>query len=478
MKAVAVAENGTTLHSEQVHYELLKTAPGRSEQDPDTIVEACLQCLERLCKAVGKPPALVGLSSYMHGIMALDDNNKPLTPVILWSDTRSGAIARRLRQSPAAESIYLETGTPIHSMSPLCKIIWLCEHEPAAFQKAKRFLSIKEYLWFRLFGTFEIDASVASATGLYNLEQQSWNPQSLALCGLEPKQLSDIRPTTFQRTFSARECGPLADFASTSFCIGGSDGCMANLGSGVTAPGVAALTIGTSGAVRITTSTPLLRYPAMIFSYVLDEKRFVCGGPINNGGNVLQWLIKNFWGCKEDAEKAYDDFFRLIEPVPAGSEGLVFLPYVYGERAPVWDEEAGGVFLGIKAHHTTAHFLRAGLEGICMALRQVMELLEAASQPLHSVYISGGFIQSATWVQMLADVLNKPLVTEDGGDASAVGAALIAMQGAGWKRPDPEGAPSAKQVQPQSKNLQAYNKSFQVFRQIHQAVRHLEADRE
>ena len=151
--------------------------------------------------------------------------------------------------------------------------------------------------------------------------------------------------------------------ATTPFCIGASDGCLANIGSYSIEPGTAALTIGTSGAVRIASPKPIFNFSAMTFNYVLDEKMFICGGPVNNGGNVVSWLFKTFMNNSNPSEKDYADFFKTIDTVPAGSNGLIFLPYLYGERAPVWDEQACGVFLGIKSYPLNRAFFQSGFRG-------------------------------------------------------------------------------------------------------------------
>jgi gluconokinase len=211
----------------------------------------------------------------------------------------------------------------------------------------------------------------------------------------------------------------------------------------------------------------------MTFCYVLDESLFVCGGPVNNGGNLVQWLIKKFWGRTNTAEKDFEAFFDAVSTVSAGSEGLLFLPYVYGERAPVWDERASGVFVGVRDHHTTAHFLRAGLEGLCLSLRQVANLLETKEHPLREIYASGGFTQSPVWVKMLADVMGKPVHVQEGGDASALGAAYQAMKAAGYLAAYPP-ASSGSCTYPDPPTKEIYDACFVRFQKIYPAIHSIE----
>jgi gluconokinase len=426
VKAVAVDTTGLVIRQAQVHYNLVQDASGRSEQDPEGVWQAFLDCLRQLLQQMREAPLIVGLSSYMHGIMAVDENARPLTPILTWADTRAESIARQLRLQPEAESLYRHTGTPIHSMSPLSKLLWWQKDDPALLNKAAKFISIKEFIWYRLFQQFEIDHSVASATGLFDMHTRTWYEPALQQSGIPATRLSLPVPVSFVRTLSQQAAHDL-QLPALSFCIGGSDGCLANLGSGVMASGVAAITIGTSAAVRITRKSPVLRFPDMPFNYILDDEWLVCGGPLNNGGNLVQWLLQHFLEKNEATSADYDDLFARMEKVPPGSDGLLFRPYLQGERAPVWDEQAAGAFAGIRASHTINHFLRAALEGLCLSLTNLLLLLEKESEPVTEVHISGGFTQNKTWTQMLADCCGRTLYPQPA-DASAVGAALLAIK--------------------------------------------------
>jgi gluconokinase len=240
----------------------------------------------------------------------MDKNNKAITPLITWADTRSGDIAQRLRNLPEAENLYKATGTPIHSMTPLCKIIWLKENEPEIFKAAFKYISIKEFIWYKLFKVYQIDHSIASATGLFDIEKLKWNDFSLQLCSINSSQLSEIMPTNFLRKDVDSSVTSLLNISSkTSFCIGASDGCTANVGSYAVEKGTAALTIGTSGAVRIASSKPIFDFASMSFNYLLDEKTFICGGPVNNGGNVVEWLFESIFNNSKPSEKEYKNLF-------------------------------------------------------------------------------------------------------------------------------------------------------------------------
>jgi gluconokinase len=428
-KAVALDSKGTIIGNSQTFYPTQSLHPGFSEQDPEVIWQAFADCITKLIGDVKYAPLSISLSSAMHSLVVIDKNNKPISPLITWADTRSGDIAQRIRKLPEAEKLYQTTGTPIHSMTPLCKIIWLKENAPEIFTAAFKFISIKEFIWYRLFKIYQIDHSIASATGLFNIESLKWNEFSLQLCGINASQLSEIVPTNFLRKNADSSVLSLLNIsAETFFCIGASDGCTANVGSYAIEKGTAALTIGTSGAVRIASPKPIFDFASMSFNYLLDEKTFICGGPVNNGGNVVDWLFEAILNNPKPSETDFEHLFKMIETVPAASEGLIFLPYIFGERAPVWDEKSTGIFFGIKSSHTNAFFLRATIEGICYSMKQVMEIVESSTNKIVQLNVGGGFIHSKTWMQILADITGKKLGVIESEDSSAIGAALINMQ--------------------------------------------------
>lgn len=428
-KAIAMNHEGSIIADAQFFYPTENIQPGYSEQDPKVIWNAFVNCIKKIISVLKYPPVSISFSSAMHSLMVLNKKNMHITPLITWADTRCGSIAERLRNLTEAEQIYNATGTPIHSMSPLCKIIWLRENKPRIFKAAFKFISIKEFIWYQLFKKYEIDHSIASATGLFNIESLEWNKPSLQLCGINASQLSEPVPTDLiRKDINSATASLLSIPASTSFCIGASDGCLANVGSYAIEKGTAALTIGTSGAVRIASSKPILNFGAMSFNYILDNKTFICGGPVNNGGNIIDWLFQTFLNISHPSEKDYKNLFKSISKIPAGSKGLIFLPYLHGERSPVWDEKSSGIFFGIKPFHTNAFFLRATLEGICYSMNQVLGIVESSTKKIVQLNVGGGFINSKAWLEILADITGKKLCLIETEDSSAVGAILLNMK--------------------------------------------------
>jgi gluconokinase len=353
-------------------------------------------------------------------------------------------------------------------MSPLCKIRWFQQQEPAVFAKAAKFISIKEFIWHHLFGEYVVDHSLASATGLFNIRQLRWDKQALDFAGITPGQLSLPVPVTYKRTGLQTDRATAMNLpADTPFFIGASDGCLANLGSLCLSPAEAAITIGTSAAVRITSPQPVQNPERMIFNYLLEEHTFVCGGAVNNGGNVFQWLLRNLFANHEEI-KTFDQLFHAISSVPPGSNGLLFLPYLHGERAPIWDERSSGVFFGINAAHTLLHFARAAAEGVCFALYHILSSLEEVCGTVEQITISGGLVQSPVMMQLLSDVTGKNVVVQQMEDASAVGAAILARKALGLI--EDYSAISKKEAGtylPQTANTKRYRELFAVYKDLY-----------
>lgn len=428
-KAVAVKISGEVLHSTQVSYPIYSPELTYSEQAPELIWQAFVKCVLRLIDHLKENPVGIVLSSAMHSVIPVDEQGNPLMNMITWADNRSSSIAKKLRSSPLGERIYIQNGTPIHAMTPVCKIKWLQENKPELFEKTFKFISIKEFIWFNLFGVYEADYSIASATGLFDIEKLEWSKDALNFCGITSKHLSQPVEINHSRKELRSETASILKIVNkTPFFIGASDGCMANLGSFAVTPGIAALTIGTSGAIRVANTKPTVNFQAMTFNYLLTKDIFISGGPINNGGVVLKWYTEIFLQKTLNNSADYDAILNEMTNIKPGAEGLIFLPYLLGERAPIWDSEASGVFFGVRNFHTQAHFTRAVVEGISMALYSIAAAMESSGLLIQQIHVSGGFVQSEEWLQILADIFNKKICLVNAEDASAVGAAYLGFK--------------------------------------------------
>ena len=463
-KTVAFDETGIVLDSCVANYDLLHPKQGYSEQRPDDILTAVLHTLQTL---IGRnntiEPAFVSFSAAMHSVIAVDETGTPLTNSIIWADNRSQDIARRIHAQGDAEKCYQLSGVPVHAMSPLCKLIWLRENEPALFKKAFKFIGIKEYIFYKLFGTFEVDTSVASATGMLETATLQWNETLLRHAGINETNLSAVVPVT--KCFFYKNILAGFTFPETiPFIIGGSDGALSNLGSGATAQDEMAVTIGTSGAVRIVTHEPWCDPLMRTFCYHLEGRRYIAGGANNNGAVVLQWL-------KEDILRTETPMAILLAEaalVPPGSDGLLLLPYLMGERAPHWNARAQGVFFGLRITHTQAHLVRAAMEGVAFAMYSIGKVLMERRNLKH-ILASGGFTQSPHWVQLLADVFGIPVIAADGPEASAKGAVILGAMALGltWENKEASG----EKYMPDASRFENYQQMFARFERLYHLLR-------
>lgn len=440
----------------------LNPQPGYAEQDPAEVWRAFEQVIgevSRKARRAGHVITHVAFSTAMHSLLPMSTDGEPLGNALLWSDNRAEAQAADLRATPTGQAIYEQTGTPIHPMIPLCKLAWLREHDPRLLRRTARFGSIKEFLWYKLTGAFEVDYSMATATGLFDEARRQWSEQAVDYAGVRPDQLSEPVPTTHQRPLAAGTRLPNLP-ADVSLLIGASDGCLANLGAGAIRPGTATLTIGTSGAIRQTVRKPLRDEQGRLFCYVLDDDHYVVGGPTNNGGNVLEWVAENLTG--QDTKTV----LKVAETVPAGSDGLLFLPYLQGERAPLWNAAVRGAYLHVDWQHTRAHFIRAALEGVLFNLLSINELLVTHTGRARVIHANGGFAQSTFWVQMLADMAGVPVRLNASNESGSMGAILLTMKAVGLVQSLDDAADRVafgETVEPDAERHKVYRRAFEQW---------------
>ena len=432
-KAITVNENANTIQTFKATVTSIQPHEGFHEQDTEKIFQIVVELIKQSIQTLDQNDiACISFSAAMHSLLAIDENGKPLTNAMTWADTRSKKYAQQLRNTEQGNNIYRQTGTAIHAMSPLCKIIWLRNEQPEVFAKAYKFISIKEYIFYRLFGKFIVDIGIASSTGMCDVYNYCWCEEALGLTGIDENKLSAIvQAIHFEKELlpGMKKLFQLKN--QIPFVCGSNDGCLANLGCGALNINEAALTIGTSGAVRVTIPKPAMQELNGLFMYPLTKKMYVTGGPTNNGGIALQWFAENFLQMEISTNDDLNKVLGIASQVPAGSDGVYFLPYILGERAPIWDEDACGMFYGLRVHHKKEHLTRAVIEGIAFSLLQILQNIEATNITVEKIYLSGVVTQSDWWMQLLTDIFGKKILLSDSTDASALGAAFIGMYATG-----------------------------------------------
>ncbi|WP_413522311.1 gluconokinase [Brochothrix thermosphacta] len=432
-KGVLYDTDGTVIATSDKLYSLIQDQPDKAEQNPDEILTAVVSVISNIVRDAGvnrSRIAGVSFSSAMHSLILLDKEEQLVTQSITWADNRAHRWTQHIEDELNGIEIYKRTGTPLHPMSPLSKLLWLKNDEPALYKKARYFIGIKEYIFLRLFKRRIVDMSIASATGMYNIHTLDWDEGVLDLLEIDASYLSEVVETNVSITGLDKEYAHVMGLpVSMPFFIGASDGVLSNLGVNAIDGKTLALTIGTSGAVRMVVNEPRVDPKGRTFCYALTKDRWVIGGAVNNGGIVFRWVRDQLY--PSDTLTNSENYNLLTEKasqIAVGSNGLIFHPFLGGERAPLWDADAKGAFIGLTHRHTRDHMIRAALEGIVFNLYSVLLVLEEIAPLPKRIHATGGFARSSLWRQLLADIFEQEVVIPESFESSCLGAAVLAME--------------------------------------------------
>jgi gluconokinase len=408
-------------------YRLEQPQAGWQVHDPARVLSSIDSALSECVAGLGEAEvAAISVSTAMHGLLGLDAQYRPLTPLVTWADSRARDEARQLRQQGMARELLHRSGTPVHPMSPLVKLVWFSRHEPELARQVRWWVGLKDFVLHHLTGDLVTELSSASGTGLLNLKNRGWDSQSLDLAGVKADQLPSVLPTTAVLKLAAPAGRGFGLPPGLPVVVGAADGPLGNLGTGAITPGVAGLSIGTSGAVRMVLSEPGFDDHGHLFCYALTDEVWVIGGAISNGGNILRWAGKTFAPDLVGEGPADVAVLQLAAQAPAGSDGLLMLPYVLSERAPLWDPDIAGAYMGIRAHHTRSHFIRAAIEGVCLQLSSIVDSLGTVA-PVRAIRATGRPFRSHLWREVMAATLAQPMSVHADAGGTALGAAAL-----GW----------------------------------------------
>lgn len=440
-KSVLYDENGQFIMKHNIGYPLHTPNVDVSEENPDELFDAVLMTVKYVVREANikkEDIKLISFSAQMHSLIALDAQHHRLTESITWADNRASKYAELINKEHQGSDIYQRTGTPIHPMSPLSKIFWMKHEQSDIYKQTAMFADIKTYIFYQLFEKYVIDYSMASATGMFNLEKLDWDKEALELMGITEAQLPQLVPTThILKGMKKRYATLMGIDENTPIIVGASDGVLSNLGVNSYKKGEVAVTIGTSGAIRTVINKPRTDYKGRIFCYVLDEDHYVIGGPVNNGGVVLRWLRNELLASEVETAKRlgvdpYDVLTKIASRVKPGAEGLIFHPYLAGERAPLWNADARGSFFGLTLSHQKEHMIRAALEGVLYNLYTVyLALIEVMNETPSTIKATGGFAKSEVWRQMMADIFDTDLIVPESYESSCLGACVLGLKALG-----------------------------------------------
>lgn len=425
-KAVAFDLESSWRASASIEYPLLEPRPGWQVQQPDAVATAVRDAVGQCVTAAeGARVLAISLSAAWHGLIGLDATNHPVTPIITWADARATQTLLDLRAEQDVSWLHQISGTPVHPMSPVLKLRWFQQHEPALASGVRWWIGVKDFVILTLTGVVATELSTASGTGLLNRWTQTWSPQAAEVACVDMDALPPVHPPSTSVALQASFADEVGLPEGTPVILGAADGPLGNVGTGAIDAGVAGLSLGTSGAVRLLVSEQPANLDPSLFCYSLDERTWALGGAISNGGLVARWLGETF----ADGELPLSDreVLDIAGTVTAGSEGLVMLPFLIAERAPLWDPTIPGAYLGVARRHRRAHFVRAAIEGVALQLATIADRL-ARVQPIHAVRATGGAFAGPLWGEVVAGMLGREVVICGAGSGTALGAAAFGLR--------------------------------------------------
>jgi len=461
-KALLLEVDGSIVGTGSSAYPVRNPHPGWAESNPQDWWEAATVAVQEAVGGRGIEVAAIGLSGQMHGVVCCLEDGRPLRPAIIWADTRARKELDLYRA--LGPGLKRELANPISAGMAGPTLLWVRDHEPGVYRQLAWALQPKDWLRLRLTGEVATDASDASATLLYDLSSDYWAHQVIEELALRIDYLAPIRE-------SSEICGIVSPSMAPGWGIrpnvpvvgGAADTAAAALAGGLVQPGGVQLTVGTGAQIVAPRDRLAIDTTARTHIYrAAAPDRWYAMAAIQNAGLALEW-VRAILGA------SWDDFYREAFEVPAGADGLTFLPYISGERTPHFDPSARGAWVGLRLSHGRGHLLRAALEGVAFALRQALDALLATGITADQLQLAGGGTLEPHWRQLLADVLERQLLASGTSFASAKGAALLAGIGFGaW--------PGATQVSaladtpelvasPQSPD--AYREAYQRYRELY-----------
>lgn len=447
-KTVLFNEKGATVASDTQEYPLYQPKNGWAEQDPEDWWKAtCTSAKNVLGKSGVDPKEIkgIGLSGQMHGLVLLDADNKVLRRSIIWCDQRSALECEQITSLIGAKRLIEITANPALTGFTASKIKWVMNNEPDIFEKTRKILLPKDYVRFRLTGEFATEVSDASGMQLLDVPNRRWSDGVLGKLGIDKGMLGKVYESQEVTGVLTKQAAELTGLAEGTVVVGGAgDQAAGAVGNGIVKPGVISSTIGTSGVVFAYTDKvsidPLGRVHT--FCHAVPNTWHIMG-VTQGAGLSLQWFRNNF--CHEEISAAgligVDPYYlidKAAEKVGVGSNGLIYLPYLMGERTPHLDPDCRGVFFGISAKHSKRDFLRAVMEGVAYSLKNCLDIIIEMGIPVNQVRASGGGGKSLLWRQIQADVFGTPICTVNSSEGPALGVAILAGVGAGVYSSVPE----------------------------------------
>ncbi|HEY8562388.1 MAG TPA: xylulokinase [Pyrinomonadaceae bacterium] len=477
-RAVVIDEAGKILASHTaLHEEFASPEIGWAEQNPDDWWRASAESIRGVLEIVNAEEiGAVSFSGQMHGSVFLDESDRVIRPALLWCDQRTARQCAAITEKIGGERLIELVSNPAVTGFTLPKILWLREHEPAAFDKVRAILLPKDYIRLRLTGDKASDVADSSGTLLFDVPNRKWSEEMISAFEID----RDLLPRVYESTeitgkISAQGASETGLIEGTTVVAGAGDNAAGAIGMGIVRAGMLSATIGTSGVIFAVTDQPKLDLKGRIHTLChAIPGRWHNTGVTLAAGLSFKWFRENLGDGK-----SYDELVAEAAAVPSGADGLLWLPYLMGERTPHLDANARAAFVGLTASHTKAHLTRAVLEGVAFSLKDSIEIFGELGAQAESIRLGGGGAKSALWQQIQADVYGQPVETIEAEEGAAFGAAILAGVGAGfWETVDEaceKTIKTARKIEPNTDSVEKSQRNYEAYKLLYTALRPVSA---
>jgi gluconokinase len=450
----------------KLDYDFDYTPEGGASKDAGELLDLVARAVDgALSRAGGEDISGVAMSTFWHSVLGVDGGGRPTTPILTWADRRAATVAPELRERLDEGAVHRRTGCVLHSSYWPAKLVWLGRTMPDAFEKSEHFISPADYFYAGFFGgSFQVGTSMASATGLFDQNGLRWDRETMDVVPVEEARLSSISDEP-RRGLVGEWAARWPALRDVPWFPAVGDGACSNAGSGCTGSDRLALMVGTSGAMRVLWKAESVEIPDGPWCYRADAKRYVMGGALSDGGNLIEWLRNTLrLPSPEETE-------RLLSGMEPDSHGLTFLPLFAGERGPGWADLANGSIAGLSMSSEPVEILRAAMEAVAFRFAIIAEMLESASPGEKEVIASGGgLLHSPTWTRIMADTLGRPVTLSGVAEASSRGAALISLEALGGPEIEAAGVPLGETFEPDPDHHEVYREALERQRRLYNAV--------
>ena len=484
-KTVLFDEKGKVIASKTIEYPMYQPQNGYAEQDPADWYNAAVNTIRSVIKAdkvSANDIVGIGFSGQMHGLVMLDENNEVIRKSIIWCDQRTADEVEKMNQKIGRERLIAITANPALTGWTAAKILWVKNHEPENYARCRHILLPKDYIRFMLTGEYATEVSDASGMQLLDVPNRCWSEEICDKLGIDMSMLAKIYESCEITGTVTEKAAALTGLKAGTPVVGGAgDNAAAAVGTGVVTDGKAFTTIGTSGVVFAHTSKVSIDLKGRVHTCCAAvPNSWHVMGVTQGAGLSLKWFRDNFCNAEKETAKqiGVDEYYLMdkeAETVPIGANRLLYLPYLMGERTPHLDPNARGMFFGLSAMHTKKDMLRAVMEGVAYSLRDCVEIFREMNISVSDMMACGGGGSSPLWRQMLADLYACPVKTASSKEGPALGAAILALVGAGVYKSVPEACEAIcgidKIQEPISENVPVYEKYFRLYDKIYPAVK-------